>query len=391
MMCACDKVKGEKFLPHQLSQGVRLETQERIPVTLGFVSNVCEQCRDGKETPHPVASITGRTSKIKRYYWRELAFRKMELYEHLAGSADGYLNKHPGHPSDIYNLAEAQALEEIKQLHENSPRYSFHEESAESLLRRCQVKIRDVRVDYVKTSGKKALIKHGTQNLHAEQFAEALYKEMGYCTLLCESVPFHVIFGVFTWQLIQDPGDPLGRVVQFGARDSYERDRSKESISTVLPSDFGTSGYGVRRGSEIAAHIKLLEERADDLGCLFDYWLGPSWGLRQYLWAHRDTDVETARKIIAAIPGGTTIKIIDYMLGAYWSRYLGWPDVLATRDGEILFIEVKSSNDKLSQEQKHWVDENFKLLKLPFELLKLHRVAQQSVQPDGHASGAPAG
>lgn len=373
-MCACDKVIGEKFLPHQLTQGARLETQERVPVTLGFMSRVCELCRNGTATPHPVASIPGRTSKVKRYYWRELAFRQMELYEQLAGSSDGYLNEHPEHLSDIYKQAEALALEEIKELHKHSPRYSYQEESSESLLRRCQVKIRDVQVEYVKTSSKKALIQHGAQNLHAEQFAQTIYEDLGYRTLLVESVPFHVIFGVFTWLLIQDPCDPMGRIVQFGARDAYERDRSKELVSAVLPSDFGTSGYGIRRADEIVAHIKLLEERAEDLEWLFDYWLEPSWGLRQYLWAHRDTDVEIARHIIASLPASTTIMIIDYMLGDYWNRHIGWPDLLASRNHEILFVEVKSSNDKLSQNQKHWIEDNFKVLKLPFELLKLHRV-----------------
>jgi len=36
MMCACDEVRGHRFLPHQLSECCDLDTQERVPVTHGF-------------------------------------------------------------------------------------------------------------------------------------------------------------------------------------------------------------------------------------------------------------------------------------------------------------------------------------------------------------------
>lgn len=376
MMCACDRSIGERFLPHQLSHGKDLETQQRIPVTLGFVAKACELCRTGKATAYPMAAIHGRTSKIKRYYWRELAFRKMELYEQLTGSPDGYLDEHPNEHSDSHKKADAQALEDIKNLHAQSPRYVYDDESAEAVLKECRVRIRDVHVEYATSSDPKARVRHGGQDLHVEQFAQAYYSGLGYHTLLCESIPFHVIFGVFTWILIQDPDDPFCRTASFGERSAYERDRSKEIISTSLPSDFGTPGYSVRRAKQIASHLNSLNEGADNIAWLFDYWLEPSWGLRQYLWAHRDDDIVTARQVVATIPGATLIRIVEYLLGAYWDRFLGWPDILATQDGELLFIEVKSSADKFSEEQKHWMRENFRGLHLPFEVLKLHRLSK---------------
>jgi len=74
MMCACDKEHGEKFFPHQLNFGHKLETQERIPVTHGFHVQICQECRGENPTSTPVSSTPGRTSKITRYYWREIAF-----------------------------------------------------------------------------------------------------------------------------------------------------------------------------------------------------------------------------------------------------------------------------------------------------------------------------
>lgn len=74
MMCACDEEFGRRFLAHQLNEGCELETQERIPVTHGFQPGICSECRGLPADQAPGAAIPGRTSKIKRYYWRELFF-----------------------------------------------------------------------------------------------------------------------------------------------------------------------------------------------------------------------------------------------------------------------------------------------------------------------------
>jgi hypothetical protein len=64
MMCACDRETGERFLAHQLGEGCVLETQERVPVTLGLVEGVCRECRGLAPEPHPMAAIPGRTSVV---------------------------------------------------------------------------------------------------------------------------------------------------------------------------------------------------------------------------------------------------------------------------------------------------------------------------------------
>jgi hypothetical protein len=168
-----------------------------------------------------------------------------------------------------------------------------------------------------------------------------------------------VIFGAFTWGLIQDADDSLCRPMSFGERSMFESDLSpKEQVWTLLPSDFGTAGYFARRHLQIASHLEKLNDSAGELALLFELWLEPSWGLRQYLWAHREEDNDTARQVVAAIPGVTLIRIVEYLLGACWDRYLGWPALLAARNGELLFVEVKSSSDKFSTQQKEWIRGN---------------------------------
>ena len=81
MMCSCDREFGEHFLPHQLRQASELRTQRRIEVTIGFQEKICNECRGLPVEAHPVSSIPGRTSKIKRYYWREIYFETEKRFE----------------------------------------------------------------------------------------------------------------------------------------------------------------------------------------------------------------------------------------------------------------------------------------------------------------------
>ena len=175
------------------------------------------------------------------------------------------------------------------------------------------------------------------------------------------------------WLLIQDVRDPLNRIVSFGDRAAYEERREKPPIWTDLPEDFGTKGYATRRASAIEEHFELLAP--DALPWLFDYWEQPSANLRQYLWAHRAGDVGRARQIVEILPPVTLLAILRYLVADYWNHFLGWPDLLLHRDGAFLFVEVKSSSDRLSEDQKRWIADNHDTLQLPFRIAKIHRTS----------------
>jgi len=68
-----------------------------------------------------------------------------------------------------------------------------------------------------------------------------------------------------------------------------------------------------------------------------------------------------------------TLKILNYLVEDYWDRYLGWPDLLIYNDSEFFFAEVKSSHDKLKEDQKNWIKNNTSKLGLPFKLVKVHK------------------
>jgi len=337
------------------------------------VTGVCNECRGCAIEPHPVASVPGRTSKIKRYYWRELAFREFELFEQYGGKPDRYIYEIGEVESDIVKRAREQALVDIKILHKNTPKYFYTEESNESFIERLDIKIRHIRAEYIQDGDRKVKLNHDGNLVTVEEYAKTIYKTLGYDVLFLESMPFHVIFSVFTCFLIQDPTDDYVQMCSFGERSIYEKDKSKNPIWVPLPSDFGTSSYAERRSVQIENHFHKIVEGKEHFFWIFDYWLPYSEGLRQYLWAHRSEHVSKARKIIEILEPLTILRIVRYLLGAYWDRYLGWPDLLVFNEFEYRFVEVKSSKDKISEEQKHWIENNQRELHLPFEILKIHR------------------
>jgi hypothetical protein len=122
MMCACDERHGTRFLPHQLHEGQEYGTKRRIPVTLGFQPSICRECRGLPPVPCPKAAIHGHTSKIKRFYWRELHFRKYDLLAELGMTSEAPLSTHD---AVQFSQIEARALEDIKLLHAATPKYSL--------------------------------------------------------------------------------------------------------------------------------------------------------------------------------------------------------------------------------------------------------------------------
>jgi len=370
MMCACDEEFGEKFLAHQLREGTELETQVRIPVTHGFLSGICPECRGLPPVTAPMAAIPGRTSKIKRYYWRELFFAVRTAQ---AMWDDEHPRAAPEDRERAHAQIEREVLDEIKQLHASTPRYTFTELSQAEVIERYGVEVEALSATYARAGAKGAQIVDEGTVISPEEFTARHYRNQGWSVLPLESVPFHVLFGVMLWTLIQDPRDPLVRMVGFGCRAAFEDKREGDQNWTHLPSDFGSLGYSQRRAEAIDRHFEQFID--EHIEWLFDYWVPHSERLRQYLWAHRPEDVERACELVAILPTATLIEILRYLLDGYWEHYLGWPDLLLHREGTFTFVEVKSSSDKLSEEQKRWIADNHDRLQLPFRVLKIHRTA----------------
>jgi VRR-NUC domain-containing protein len=377
MMCNCDEYFARKYLPHQISEATELETKKRVPVTIGFQKNICDKCRGLPEKAYSIAEIYGRESKIKRYYWREIAFETIKRFENWSQN-EGYtdwLEAMLVH-KEVHKKIERQVVKEINELHKTAPKYTYEEESQSEIISKYNVEVINLDGVYVKSPGRKVSILRGKNMYSAEEYVRLYLNELGFNVLETESVPFHVIFGVFMWLLIQDPADELNRLASFGDRNAFENKTEGKLISTFLPEDFGSSGYYKRREDAIKAHLDTIPEDREDLFWTFDYWIDHSSDFRQYLWAHRQSDIGTARKILSILPPETIKRILMFLIQNYYHRYLGWPDLLVFRDEQFFFAEIKSSNDKLRGDQKDWISNNSLYLKLPFKVYKIHKKAQ---------------
>jgi hypothetical protein len=286
----------------------------------------------------------------------------------------------PAAESDARERIEKEVLQELKILHATSPKYIYIEESDAETIEKFQVEIVPLKGVYVINPHKKGVvILDDVEPCDVEEFASRYFRKLGFETFFLESVPFHVLFGVFMWLVIQDPADPQVRIFSFGDRHAFDNDTKGEVVSTHLPDDFGTVGYAKRRAETLDAHFSEAMHEPGELQWLFDYWLGPSEGLRQYLWAHREKDIRTARRLIDVLPAAAINKILRYLVGHYWGRYVGWPDLLVYGGNEFFFAEVKSSGDKLSEKQKHWIRDNHEGLNFPFKLVKVHKTATAAI------------
>lgn len=375
MMCSCEKDFALKYFSHQIGNATELETRERIQVTLGFQNNICNSCKGLPEKPYPRAEIYGLSTKIRRYYWREIKIETVKRFGKWAYEQEYNdwliaLSKN----KKKYKEIEKEVIKKIKKQHAQNPKYIFEKKpSRDEILRKYNVEIININTTYVKNKNRKVKIISNGIEVTAENFAKYYFEKKGYDVIEVESIPFHVIFGTFMWILIQDPRDIKNRIVMFGDRIAYEQKVQGKQIQTFLPEDYGTSGFYTRRKNDIQKHLDELARDDDDLLWLFDYWLYHSFKFRNYLWAHRDEDVEKAKILIQILGLDSIKKILHYMIKNYWDRYLGWPDLFIYNKNQYFFVEVKSSKDKLSDNQKNWIKGNYEELKFPFKLLKIHK------------------
>ncbi len=379
MMCACEENFARKYLPHQISTGTVLETQERVPVTLGFQVTICNTCKGIPEEAHPKAEIYGLSSKILRYYWREIQIQTIERFGNwaLSQNYDDWLIA-SAENRDKYNEIEKNVIQEIKAVYAQNPKYIFEKGlTQEDIINDYNVTVINVEAEYQKNDKRKKTIVHNQHEFTAEQFTANYFKELGYRVLETESIPFHVIFGTLMWILIQDPKDEQNRFVSFGERLAYEQKMPSKEITTVLPDDFGTRGYYTRRQEIIEKHISELAPNEEALDWLFDYWLDHSYELRNYLCAHKDQDIEKAQYIVKRLGLENIKKVLKYLIKDYWNRYLGWPDLFVSNDQHFFFVEVKASKDKLSEVQINWIKGNHEKLNFPFKLFKIHKKSEQ--------------
>jgi hypothetical protein len=284
---------------------------------------------------------------------------------------------------EVHHAFYLEAVEKIKQMHSRFPKYTYSDESTRQVLEKCSVEVIDLFPARVECSGVSMFEFGGELLQSANDVAKRNFEKEGYSCLFLESRPLHVLFGVFMWRVIQDPSDPKIRRAGIRRKLPTGEWRSQGWIGALMPPDFGTAQYSDRRVEALEKHFAALQVSREDLLAIFDQWLDPSYELRSYLSAHLNDDVARARVLISVLPPELTVRVLNYLAANYWSRYCGWPDMLFYKASDFFLAEVKFSGDGLKEDQKEWIRGNAEELRLPFKLIKVHRIkgSQRGVYP----------
>ena len=375
MMCKCEEEFACRYLAHQIeTASVEGGGFETIPVTLGFVGGVCNACRGEPEQAYPMSERPGRTSKIKRYYWREIEFRVIPRFAAWC-EANGQSDWLAGlkNNRDVHDEFEREAVEEIKQLHQDRPKYVYGEEPQSAILAKYGVDVVNLRPKRTQSGPGAVFEVDGLRLGSSIEVAQHYFRRQGYSSVFTESRPFHVLFGAFMWVVVQDPADPKITRVGGTLKSPSGEHRNRAIVWRLHPLDFGTAAYGKRRAAAFERFLLTLRQRSNVLGDIFEAWLAPSYPLRSYLSGHREGDILTAKTLLSILPGDAIVNILAYLSKHYWQRYCGWPDFVSYKGDEFFFCEVKFSGDSLKEEQKEWIRGNSSELRLPYKLVKVHR------------------
>lgn len=380
VICECERELACASFPHQVRHGSEFGTRKRYQVT-GFARGICPECRGESETPHPMAATWGRKGKIERFYWREIqkthfALARRWLAAHGETVAD-ILEFKARFPEAESSLSR-EAREHWKTVHRTNPKYDTAEETEASFLAKTPVRTRFIDVPYlqVERDGQQLgkWLNSAGQAVGVEAVAAEWYEQQGYSVLRCERALASGWVATFLAGVIQDPDDPRQRSCLRSSTTGWRsNNRSTPVIAFALPEDFGSSAYYARRGPAIQFELQRLRA-APSLPEEYERRLGLSEGLRDYLWATEEPLLHTTKTALAVLPRAFVLDSIEWLIQDFWNRQPGWPDLLAYRDAEFVFAEVKSPHDSLSREQMNWFRWAINDARVPCELLRVRRV-----------------
>ena len=199
--------------------------------------------------------------------------------------------------------------------------------------------------------------------MRVEELVARLLRQDGWNVLVSESHLPRGLFATFMGLVTQDPSDSELRLVYFG-----KRDFSGEQIAILMPMDHHTPAWYARRQDLIRDHLESLAW--DDWAWILDYWWESFLEYREYLWAHRDEDKELVTWFLK-LEHQRAKRVLYYLAENFWRHASGWPDLLAWRGNSLQFFEVKSPNDRLSEDQIRWLTANEDRLGLDVSLVEV--------------------
>lgn len=249
------------------------------------------------------------------------------------------------------------------------------------------ISFRNVELEKVETpqKGKAKYFLDGNQ-FFAEEAALSYYQKMGYRGLWAENSYWWMLMSLFFWDVIFAKIRGAVSVLIDGLE--IELDPSEENFDSLfqqsilrngMPADFFSPDFYSRRRNLIRNRVlellnsnleeKLLESYKLNFGkkCRsIENW--EKFSLDELLIAPRGIEKEKF------------LKILERLISNFNDNRSGLPDLLVYNDKKLLFVEVKSEKDRITEKQKEWHDFLSSTLELNIELFLINHSEAQLEQ-----------
>jgi hypothetical protein len=342
----------------------------------GFASGICPECKGLPLEAYPKA----HGGKVDRFYWREIFKTKCQLTQQWLSENNERVSSIIEFRSRFPQIDEELRKEARKlwqRIHKSNPRYNVKETTEAEFLADVEIPARDFEGSYSQIERGGQLIGKWVGStgdlIRVEDFVAERYHSDGYQVIHAEGVLVSCWVAAFLWHVIQDRADPRQQMsLRMSSRGWPANRADARQVSFLLPADFGSVDYYVRRRDAIDSAISAIESE-HDLPARYTQNIGPSESLRDYLWVNEDRFTEAAGAALETLPSAVVVASLQWVLGDFNARRAGWPDLLVFRDNGCFFVEVKSPHDKLSSDQMRWFRWAVEDAKIPCLLARVKR------------------
>lgn len=195
----------------------------------------------------------------------------------------------------------------------------------------------EIKAEPVYLNGKLRYL-HDCKALNVEDYAIEYYKKSGWIGYHSENLILTSIFGVLMWEFLYFD---LPFVFQTSAQKA--------------PLDFRSNDFYIRRKDVYKKLISLYKTSDISLSFIENYEKYRNQASLFVNWPALETwGLAFVTQVVEALGFGL-VNVLKVLAKDYRHNSSGMPDLILVRDAEVKLVEVKSHNDRLSDQQKMWI------------------------------------
>lgn len=180
----------------------------------------------------------------------------------------------------------------------------------------------------------------GDQQMRVEDYALEHYRAQGWAGFHSENSIFVVLFGLLMWDVIFAP---VPEVFQ--------------TVCQLAPLDYKSPSFFASRAEMIHLHLQRLKE-CKNLGQHLAHIIGTHFGKASLFvswWQVNQWSIPNLIQIAVGLGPGVLAEVCLRLSQDFRHYCSGFPDLALFNATSAKLVEVKSSNDRLSQQQRMWL------------------------------------